>query len=86
MLCLNLSNLFCLDFKNNIAVRDNLDARQFSLDMQCRVLCLLSQFYARNQGNSDILDDFFTFASKHVAAASSRDIYRGILKAEMEKV
>ena len=48
--------------------------------MQLKVMILAALFFVRHQGGSEAMDDFFTFARKHVDQQASPDfVYRSEL-------
>ena len=45
--------------------------------MQLKTAILSAMFFVRHQGGTDAMDDFFTFARKHLATQESNFVYEG---------
>ena len=70
----------CVDYKQ-IVIPTNQAAGTFESAMQLKVMILSALFFVRHQGGSEAMDDFFTFARKHVDAQPQPDFaYRSELQ------
>jgi len=52
-------------------IPNNFQAGSFEASMQLKLLILTALFFVRHQGGTEALDDFFTFARKHIDAQPS---------------
>jgi len=69
------------DYKQ-IVIPTNLKAQSYEKSMQFKVMILSALFFVRFQGGSQSLDDFFTFARKHIGEKQASDtsfVYRAEL-------
>ena len=70
----------CADFKQ-VVIPTNQSAGTFESAMQLKVMILSALFFVRHQGGSEAMDDFFTFARKHIDAQPQPDfVYRSELQ------